>query len=617
MSTAQERKQQYRGKKFFNCMAWCLAATLCLPPAASAYMLINGPSTGGIDVHTFGTDNAGNGEARITNNAVVTGDVYAGQAAGTGNANNNTVTLESGTVVSSSIIGGYAAGGSAFGNTVTLESGSTAHAFGGTTNSSSGHAYNNTVNLYQSAQVTGSLRGGSLRTGAPAANSYGNVLNIYGGERSSVINNVSHFQTINFYLAGTVDASSGAILKANNLYLNGAIVNVGVQGDSTALNIGDTVTLAQANTRFEGVTGNSTSKGMKGITQKLLFGITTDTTAKKVIATLLGTYQDGQVDAQLKSLAESRVSGVGMLTQGADMLTTQGIPQLRLNATSTSGPAAFGVMGGQSLRYNSGSHVDVDGVNLATGLGWNFPMNDGAGANLLLGAFFESGWGSYDSHNSFGNVASVKGDGDTSYYGGGLLARYDSAPAGPGSIYLETSFRAGKVESDYDSSGFETASGNEVNFDSSAAYYGAHAGIGYIWNISEASSLDLYTKYLWTRQGSDSVTIEGDSVRFKATDSHRWRSGAKFSHALATDSGLVFTPYIGAAYEHEFDSKARASANGNAIDAPDVKGGTGIGELGFTFKPSTTSGFSADLGVQGYTGKREGVGGSFRLMFEF
>jgi outer membrane autotransporter protein len=173
------------------------------------------------------------------------------------------------------------------------------------------------------------------------------------------------------------------------------------------------------------------------------------------------------------------------------------------------------------------------------------------------------------------------------------------------------------MDTDYSSSGFQTGSGNEVDFDSSSAYYGAHAGLGYIWHISEASSLDLYTKYLWTHQDSDPVTIEGDSIRFKAVDSHRWRTGARFAHSVDTEKGLRFTPYVGAAYEQEFGSKARAAANGNSIDSPDVKGGTGIGELGFSFKSSAISGFSMDLGVQGYIGKREGVSGSFQVKFEF
>ena len=37
------------------------------------------------------------------------------------------------------------------------------------------------------------------------------------------------------------------------------------------------------------------------------------------------------------------------------------------------------------------------------------------------------------------------------------------------------------------------------------------------------------------------------------------------------------TPYIGAAYEHEFDGKARATAYGYDIRTPSLTGGTGMG----------------------------------------
>ena len=113
------------------------------------------------------------------------------------------------------------------------------------------------------------------------------------------------------------------------------------------------------------------------------------------------------------------------------------------------------------------------------------------------------------------------------------------------------------------------------------------------------------------------MTVTGDKVKFDDADSHRWRSGARFSYSLTTDSGPVFTPYIGAAYEHEFDGKAKASVYGYGIDAPDLKGGTGIGELGISFKASADSTFSMDLGGQGYTGVRDGVTSSaqFKLAF--
>jgi hypothetical protein len=96
-------------------------------------------------------------------------------------------------------------------------------------------------------------------------------------------------------------------------------------------------------------------------------------------------------------------------------------------------------------------------------------------------------------------------------------------------------------------------------------------------------------------------------------DSHRLRSGARFSYAI----NEYVTPYIGAAYEHEFDGHARASVYGHKIDTPTLFGGTGIGELGLTLKPSKDLPLAFDLGVQGYVGNREGVTGSLQVRFEF
>jgi hypothetical protein len=57
--------------------------------------------------------------------------------------------------------------------------------------------------------------------------------------------------------------------------------------------------------------------------------------------------------------------------------------------------------------------------------------------------------------------------------------------------------------------------------------------------------------------------------------------------------------------------------NGNRIDTVSLRGDTGMGELGFTLKPSATLPLSFDLGIQGYVGKREGVTGSLQAKFEF
>ena len=132
--------------------------------------------------------------------------------------------------------------------------------------------------------------------------------------------------------------------------------------------------------------------------------------------------------------------------------------------------------------------------------------------------------------------------------------------------------------------------------------------------MSEKTSLDTYGRYFWTRLGSDSVTLAtADPVRFKATDSHRLRLGSRFAYAV----NEFVSPYIGAAYEHEFDGKARATTNGYAIDTPSLRGGTGIFELGLTATPSKNLPLAIDFGVQGYVGKRQGVTGSLQIRFEF
>ncbi|MDR1359993.1 MAG: autotransporter outer membrane beta-barrel domain-containing protein, partial [Deltaproteobacteria bacterium] len=211
-------------------------------------------------------------------------------------------------------------------------------------------------------------------------------------------------------------------------------------------------------------------------------------------------------------------------------------------------------------------------------------------------------------------AASVHGDGNTDYVGGGLLGRFDFAPSGPGNFHLEASCRAGQVDNAYDSSDLRGPGGRKAEYYSSSAYYGFHFGAGYLWNINEALSLDLYGKYFWTRQEGDSLRLSTDDpVKFKDADSSRLRGGARLAYAL----NERFKPYIGAAYEHEFDGRARASTNGFSLPAPSLEGGTGIGELGFTLRHSASLPLSFDLGVQGYTGTREGVTGSLQFKLEF
>jgi outer membrane autotransporter protein len=318
------------------------------------------------------------------------------------------------------------------------------------------------------------------------------------------------------------------------------------------------------------------------------------------------------VNPQTKSLVEGRAAGMAFVNLGGDLIAERGV-SAACSAAKAGGLAPFMSAQGGKSRYETGSHVDVSGFSLMAGLALTKPTAIG---DATLGAFFESGWGSYDAHNSFSNAASVDADGDNSYYGGGVLARMDFADFGPGHAYAEASLRAGWTDTDYGSSDLRDAFGNSAAYDSGAAYYGAHFGLGYEWKLNEVAALDFYTKYFWTHQEGDNVSVVGDPIEFGDTDSHRLRLGARYSHELNA-SGMVFKPYVGAAYEYEFDGETGGTTYGLDMDKPELKGSTGMGELGVTFQPTADSSFTFDLGVQGYTGVREGVSGSFMLKYKF
>lgn len=242
--------------------------------------------------------------------------------------------------------------------------------------------------------------------------------------------------------------------------------------------------------------------------------------------------------------------------------------------------------------------------------------NDLAAGRLTLAAFVEYGDGSYDTYNSFANAADVNGDGDTSHVGGGIVGRLDARDTGPGHVYGEASVRAGGVDNKWKSYDLREnfGQGRNAEYDSSSAYYGLHVGLGYVWKITAPASLDLYGKYFWTRQQGDDVTLStGDPISFDDVDSQRLRFGGRFAYAVNN----FISPYVGAAYEHEFDGDAKATTYGYAIDTPSMDGDTGIGELGLMVKPSQNLPLSLDVGVQGYVGQREGVTGSLQIRFEF
>ncbi|MDR1993976.1 autotransporter outer membrane beta-barrel domain-containing protein [Azonexus sp.] len=615
-------------------------------------------NSGGKVSNAFGADNVSWGQDKdvtgnkvfINNGGAVNQSVYGGRSTGSGNAMYNSVTISGGTV-GGSVYSGQSKDGNAMYNSVTVSGGSViGNVYGGLSLGSgnamynsvtisggsvgldvcggfsdSGNATHNTVTITGSPSFNPDPVNGTWLTGGGAPNGdyfTGNTLNLW-NYSGSPVRGVGNFQFFNFripsFQSGPVLTVTGVAAPIGGVSLGEVVggVPTGRGSTVTAVNtngngtppmpLGSSVVLIQANNLVLNGFNQGTTQGQHGATIRYLWGLST--TANELIATVASVG----AAPEAKALSEGYLAGTMLVNQGADLIAGKGMQEAIRSSWKKDGGFGFGVFGAISggwSKYDTGSHVDMSGLSLMTGLSFGANLAPG---RLTVGAFFEYGTGSYDTYNSF--ATDVKGKGNLYHLGGGVLGRMDFVDTGPGNIYTEASFRMGGLNNEYRTSALRDIDGRSAKgYDSFVPYYGVHAGLGYIWKFTEQASLDLYGKFFWSRQQGDNVTLAtGDPVKFKDVDSLRTRLGARFTYAVND----YIAPYIGAAWEHEFDGKARATTYGYDIDKPSLFGSTGIGELGLNLKPSKDLPLSFDLGVQGYVGKRQGITGSLQAKFEF
>ncbi|WP_293727588.1 autotransporter outer membrane beta-barrel domain-containing protein [uncultured Phascolarctobacterium sp.] len=540
---------------------------------------------------------ANNNRVTITG-GTVGGSVFGGNS-NSGQTNHNTVVI-SNSHIKSAIYGGFStSNGAANNNSITITGGTIDGSVYGGYAQDTGDANNNTVTIIGDVSFANtSLLSGS-QSGSGKTN--GNTLNIASAGLS--LGNVANFASYNFYLT---DANIYAgpvltLLDVEKTNLKNAKINATLSGATNALRAGDTVTLLNNDNGFftnSGTTANTTLQ--QGFS--LIYGIEFENDNQNIGLKVTG-YK--QATEQSKSPTETRLATVGFLNSGADNFTDKGIANAVAVASSDTG-AVFAAAGGGQSRLHSGSYTDIKGYNFALGAAKAITNNAG---KLTYGPFAEAGWGNYDSHLDCG----VRGDGNTHYYGIGAFARQDNNNG----TYYEGSLRYGQTTSDYRGSGLTDGLGNPLTatYDSSAAYYGAHVGIGKVSKLTDSTSADVYAKLLYTHQQGNSVVMagSGETYDFGSVNSTRARVGARLSKACNDRA----TAYVGTAYEYEFDGEATATVKGFSTLAPSIKGGSGMLELGYSLKPKAANDPTIDLSLQGWLGKKEGFTTNVNFMWKF
>lgn len=505
----------------------------------------------------------------ITGTATVTGTIYGGYAGGgSSNVDSNSILIESGTI-GGDIYGGYTAG--------------------------SGNANNNSITIRGAVNLSGrTIYGGDSSSGNAKT---GNTLRF-----ENTGGNIKAIKNIDVLGVSALADNSKALTITNGAADDLANTTVRLIAADDGLQVGKQITLLTANA---GVITNSTALDQSSLKKSSNKFISYDFEEVKGLSNQIAVTVTGKEadTANARALAESRAAGVALLNQSSDLLIDQGFGAVKFNGEDVvKDTYGFAITGGSSIRYNTGSFVKANGFSLIAGLAQKTTVDNGV---WHWGAFFENGHSNYSTHND-GVDGAVRGDGDATYNGGGILARFDSA----GGMYGEASMRAGSIKNKFGGFAYNGGTGS---YEDRSTYYGAYLGLGQQRQLSKNTSLDIYGKYFYTHQQGSDFEVLGEQVTTAAVKSSRMQLGGRLTKQVTAEVSY----YGGVAWEYEFDGAADMAVAGADLAAPSLKGSSGIVEMGIRLKPSKTDKITLDLGAQGHFGKRRGFSGGLQINYSF
>ena len=383
--------------------------------------------------------------------------------------------------------------------------------------------------------------------------------------------------------AGTIKLTSNDKLKITST-ATGTILSAGSVLDSS----GNAIDMSQAVT-------STTTTSTEGLFTKVYgTSVSGNSVTSGVVNNTLSEKSKSVVETQIASLA-GVITSADLLSNAGFSNASQAVQQSNAEGGSAREMVPYAAVGYGNMRQESGSYVDVQGS--AFNIGFAKEVKNGSG-KLLFGPMIEYGRGSYESYLDDG----TKGDGNTQNFGLGVMARQNN----DNGTYYEGSLRYGKLTSNYNSGDLG------ADYDTDANYWGAHLGLGKVFQLNDKNSIDTYCKFFYTNQGSSSANILGHNVEFDAVKSKRSRLGFRFNHATSD----VRSIYAGLAWQHEFDGSACATADGYSTPSPSIKGNSMMVELGVNVAPKSSP-VSFDLGVSGWAGKQKGYSLNANMLWSF
>ncbi|CAM2819218.1 putative high-molecular-weight surface-exposed protein [Campylobacter hyointestinalis] len=385
----------------------------------------------GANISAVDTNKAYNNTVEVQGGTIknVVGAATSAVHSGGGDIYNNKVLITGGT------INGYVAGGennnnkSAYSNTVEIKGGEfKKDIYAGKIDTASQVAVNNRVIIDGSdgKNITFAndiiLYGGYLNPNKFDPNKQtvkdvftGNTL-IIKNKKSISIKDIKNFEFLNFYLPENIAKDDTVLtLSATEVTdLSRSKIGVAMSTGGIKLNLGDEIKLIEKTHGIIKAPSDLTNTlDGQARTQKVVSGVSKIYTfslsapneqnsqdVKKIVARV----SEVEDNEKQKNIAETSAMMGAMVNEGAEMASSSGMKNASSATMGNGGESSnFGALGGQNVRLNSGSHVDVKGLSFIAGV--SKQANDA----FMYGAFVEAGFGNYDSYNDFGAVGSAHG----------------------------------------------------------------------------------------------------------------------------------------------------------------------------------------------------------------
>ena len=498
------------------------------------------------------------------------------------NIRDNTLTINGGTFRGSD---NYFANSSASGNTININGGDFSGGYLlGVLFASTGADSNNTLNINTTGITARNIRG---------------------------------FDSLNFYLpSSTANGDVVLTLTEGATDLNNASVSAVIGGGST-LTTGDTVTLlknsngitsiGEMSSKFdEGVTLTydlEMEAGSDDITLKLGAAQTNDEAALIGSGNLHSTntistgtdkllewlppeeFEEAATESNTEAINADSMSKIASLQNGFDVFANAGASRLK-------------------TKTGNGSYMKSKGGNFDIGISRAFQNSHGM---LILAPLFDYGKSSYDSYLRTGE----HGSGDSHYVAGGLMLRQINTNG----FYYEGSFRGGRAHTDFQSNDlYSGAQKVDVGYNASAPLFAGHVRVGKVLRMNKNNIAHVYGIYSHSHQNDMSTHLStGEKYEFDSIDAGKFRLGYRLTTRVSPISRL----YSGLAYQYEFNGETSAHYRGHDIPKSEVKGSSGMLELGWQIKPNAHVPWMVDFALNGWIGQQEGVTATAKIKKAF